>query len=236
MSRVHPRVVAQWALAAAAVAATVVTVASLHASTPYLDEQFIVEAADDPTAPGEEIVTCKRRLPDVAQVDLEALEDVEPVGRATSSEIVECPELFDGQVVFYIGEVVGDVLRRDGGAWALVNDDAYAVEVGPLAITGEYRGYNSGLSVWLDESIVPMIDRPGGPDWRGTVLRLRGVVRRTDTQDGGGLTLRAFEGQVLAEARPIARPFHWRQAVAAVVIAALALATIVWERTVARNR
>jgi hypothetical protein len=76
----------------------------------------------------------------------------------------------------------------------------------------------------------------GGSDWRGDVLRVRGVVRRTDPADGGGLTLRAFDGSVLAPAVPLSRPVNRPQAVTAAVLAVAALGAVAYERAVARRR
>jgi len=57
---------------------------------------------------------------------------LDPDGRLTAAIATACPRLLDGREVLYIGEVVGDVLRREGGAWAQINDDPYALEVGPF--------------------------------------------------------------------------------------------------------
>jgi hypothetical protein len=67
--------------------------------------------------------------------------------------VTSCPAAYDGHRVTYVGELVGDLLRREGGAWVLVNDDDYALRVGPLPAHPELRGTNSGLSVWLPDPL-----------------------------------------------------------------------------------
>lgn len=235
--RVAARTLAQLTAVVVAAAAVVWLVGSLRDPVRRVDPAFAVpvgERADDPSAG---VITCERTLPERSTLPQRIdPADVTPVGRVTSGDVVECPDLFDGRPVTYVGEVIGDVLHRDGGAWALLNDDAYALEVGPLAAHGHFAGYNSGLTVWLDGELADLADEPGGPGRRGDVLRVAAVVHRVDPADGGGLTLRAFDAELLAQARPLERPLDVPQAVAAAVLALVAAAVTVYERRAARVR
>ncbi|MDX1619955.1 MAG: hypothetical protein R3320_03130 [Nitriliruptorales bacterium] len=206
----------------AIVVLAVTVVVQLERSRPLAPSKAIVEGVADLAV--EEPLSCRRRVSegDVAPPTSE--------GRATSTALVECPFRFDRQRVTYVGEVVGDVLRRDGGAWVLLNDDPYALEVGPLPAGGEFAGFNSGVSVWLDGDLADLVDRPGGPEWRGAVLRIEGIVHRTDPADGGGLTIRADTAELLAPAARLRQPVHLAQALAAAVFAALAGGAVAWRR------
>lgn len=204
-------------------------VEQLARTAPHDPPDFLVDAAPAPDDPRSEVVTCERTLPE-APPETTDPPGVSPVGRVTSTAVVECPDAFDGQVVFYVGEVVGDVLRRDGGAWTLMNDDEYALEAGPLPSHGELRGYNSGLSVWLEGDLADLVTHAGGPRWRGDVLLVRGVVHRADPADGGGLTIRAFDAEVLAPAAAVGVPVHRGQLVAAVLLSILALGLVATQR------
>lgn len=237
MSRgsVHPRTVLQWLLAVALLFVVAVVLVQLRRTAPHAPAEFIVEAAADPADPGSDVVTCERSLPEVPTVP-EGARAPEPVGRITSSQVIECPAVFDGHAVVYIGEVVGDVLHRDGGAWVLMNDDAYALEAGPLRSHGDLLGYNSGLSVWLDGDLAGLVDEAGGPRQRGDILLVRGVVNRTDPADGGGLTIRAFEGEVLVDGERVRVPLHTGQAVVAVVLGVAAGGLLLVERRARRRR
>ena len=236
MSRgpVHPRAYAQIALFLAAIVVVGAVVKVVRETAPQVTLPPLAEAApnlDDP-----ELVTCERTLPNAPET-LEQIAEVDPVGVVSSSEVIECPDAFDRQVITYVGEVVGDVLHRSRGAWVLVNDDAYALDVGPLQGHSQFRGGNSGLSVWLPAPL-PELD-PGGPDRRGTVIAIDGVIQRTDPADGGGLTLTALGPdtvRVVAEAQVIDRPLNRGQAVAAVVLALLAAGIVTVERRTARRR
>lgn len=138
-------------------------------------------------------------------------------GRVTSGQVVGCPAAFDGQQVTYAGEVVGDLLHRDGGAWVLVNDDDYALEVGPLPGHRDHRGTNAGLSVWLPDHLLDRITGLGRPDQRGDVIQIDGRIVRTDPADGGGLTLRADDFDILQPAQRFEEPLHRPQVVLAAV-------------------
>lgn len=235
--RAHPRTYMQWFVVLGVVLMTAALIAQLRAAKPHETPTFLVEGAEDADDPGADIVSCERTLPGASTGEQEsARPDAPLLGRVTSSRVVECPEAFDGQVVTYIGEVIGDVLRRGDGAWVLMNDDDYALEVGPLSSHGEFRGYNSGLSVWLEGDLPDLVTHPGGPHWRGDVLQVQGVVHRTDPADGGGLTIRASRARVLAEAVPLSRPLNLPQAIAAGVLTLAAIGLVLAERAVARRR
>lgn len=219
MNRTRGRGTAALLTLAVLVAAITALVMWLRATAP----QPGVEVALDPESFDQEVVTCAR-LESGTPLD-------SPVrGRATSGTVLSCPGAFDGLIVTYVGEAVGDVLARDGGSWVLMNDDAYALRDGPLTLGGTPAGTNSGLTVWLPEPLDDLVDQPGRPDVRGDVLHVTGTVRRADPEDGGGLTLRALEARVLAEAVEVEPPVHWRQVGAAAVLGVLAILVLVGER------
>lgn len=236
MSRrpVSPRAYAQLALFVAVLVAVAIVIKVVRDTAPQVTMPTVAEGATDPEDP--DLVTCERTLPDAPET-LESIAEVNPVGRVTSSEVLECPSAFDRQAVTFVGEVIGDVLQRDGGAWLLVNDDAYALEVGPLQGHSDFRGTNTGLSVWLPRPLPDL--EPGGPSRRGTIIEIDGFIQRADPADGGGLTLTALRPDsttVVAEAQPVDRPLNRGQAVAAVVFSLMAAAVIVVERRVAGRR
>jgi hypothetical protein len=138
--------------------------------------------------------------------------------RVSAALVLTCPAALDGAIVTYAGEVVGDVLVRDGGAWVLVNDDDYALEVGPLPVHRLHRGTNTGLTVWIPSDDVARLGEPGRPGRRGDVIQVVARVARTDRSDGGGLTLRASEVVVLEAGGPVDDPLDVPQAVLAAVL------------------
>ena len=156
-------------------------------------------------------------------------------GRISSTQVILCPRGYDGLTVTFVGEVVGDVLPRPGGAWAQVNDDAYALEVGPLVGHRELDGFNTGLAVWLPDGLHEQIEAPGRPGRRGDVILVRGTLFQADPDDGGGLTIRAEELETLAAPLEVEDPLHIPQLIAAVVLALLAVTSVFWSRRIARR-
>lgn len=206
---------------------TAVLVVAVTALVVWLRSTAPVSSVDPSVAsllPTDDALRCDELADDIGEAG------AAPVGRALSGEVLTCPFDFDGLLVTYVGEVVGDILARDGGSWLLVNDDVYALEDGPLAAGGTPRGTNSGLTVWLPDPLDELVDEPGRAEVRGDVVAVTGHVHRTDPADGGGLTIRAEEAEVLAEAVTVEAPVHWRQVGAAGVLAVLALAMLWRER------
>lgn len=178
------------------------------------------------------VTMCTRRPDDPAAAELRA--QVPPDGRISSEQVFACPRAFDQLRVTYAGEVVGELLPRRGGAWVQVNDDDYALRVGPISGHRELRGFNTGLAVWLPDGLHEQIEALGRPGRRGDVVLLTGRVLRADPADGGGITLRADRLEVLAPSVEVPAPLHVPQAI---VAGGLALAaTIAGVRAWARAR
>lgn len=182
----------------------------------------------------ESPVRCTRADDDARLDELRA--SLRDDGRLTSAIATACPRLLDGRDVVYVGEVVGDVLRRDGGAWVQLNDDPYALEVGPFGAHRERRGFSSGLAVWLPDGLHEGLGEPGRHGRRGDVVRVEGVLRRADPADAGGLTVRASTLEVLAPSVAVEEPLNTPLLVAAAVAAVAATAAWGWARRRARMR
>jgi hypothetical protein len=182
----------------------------------------------------DEPLYCSRADERASIADLRA--QLRPEGRLTSEIVFACPRLLDGREVTYIGEVVGDVLRRAGGAWVLVNDDAYALEVGPMGPHREQRGFNSGLAVWLPDGQHEQLGAPGRHGRRGDIVRIEGVLHRADPADGGGITVRSSQLEVLAPSAAVAEPLNLPLVVAAAVATLSAIGAWAWDRRRSRGR
>jgi hypothetical protein len=219
--------------AVAGLAVIVIGAEALLRAAPREDRSEELRVLDVPPLASSEVPTCARRAGEDNAADIR---DVFPAGgRVSSAQIYACPAAYDGLRVAYAGEPVGELLPRRGGAWAQVNDDDYALEVGPISGHRDLRGFNSGLSVWLPDGLHEQITEVGRPGRRGDVVLLTGVLLRTDPDDGGGITLRADQLELLAPAVEVRAPLHIVQAVVAALLVAVAAATALWART-ARQR
>ena len=225
----------RWLLLAplAGLALILLGVWALEASNPQAPtDQFVVD--DLPALAMPDSPQCMR-LADTQELDRiveDIRSDIPAGGRIAADQVTACPIAFDGLEVTYIGEVVGEILPREGGAWAQVNDDPYALEFGPVQGHREHAGFNTGLSVWLPGDTADQIEHLGRPYMRGDVIEVAGTVHRADPDDGGGLTVRASDVSVIAEGVEVDPPFHLMQAIVAagLAIAAIAAVTLAWRK------
>lgn len=224
----------RWLLVTPIVGLTLIVlgVVALEAAAPQVDTTALV-VEDLPPLALEEGRSCTRQTDDAVAAEIRA--EILPGARLSSSQVFRCPAAYDGLEVSYAGEVVGEVLPRDGGAWVQVNDDIYALRVGPLVGHRELDGFNTGLSVWLPDGLHERIEHAGRPGRRGDVILIRGTLLRTDPDDGAGLTIRAEELEVVAPSVTIEDPLHVPQLMVAVFLALLAVGALVWSRIVARR-
>lgn len=217
--RYHPRALAQFAAVVAVTVAVFLALDHIQDAAPHLDVDAVAPGTPAQRGGEETFLVCERRLPGQPQ---EVTPGDVTVGRVRSGEVVACPDEFDGRTVEFVGEAVGEVLERDGGAWLLVNDDAYALESGPLPAHDVFAGTNTGLSVWLPADVIDLDGLvTGGPGRRGDILALHGRFLRADPADGGGMTLRASEAEVVVPAADVEPPFHGEQAIGAAVAVAV---------------
>lgn len=225
------------------VATATLVVVAVAAGVQVLRETAPTRSVDELTVPVEPLAaeglpSCERLVgdPASAEAEQEARAQTRVSGRVSSAQLNECPDAFDSLRVTYVGEVIGDVLQRRGGAWVLVNDDAYALESGPLPAHQQFGGVNSGITVWLTEAQVGSLTAAGRAGIRGDVIRVVGPLDRANPEDGGGLTLRADELEILAPARELAPPLHGLQAGVAALLAAATLAALAERRRRSRQR
>jgi hypothetical protein len=226
---IHHRARTRWILIGTALAIALLGVGAwgLEALQPQLDTTGNAVEDVPPVATTEER-SCRRLVENDAVAEIRA--GFPDGGRVTSTQVYLCPLAYDGLEVTYVGEVVGELLPREGGAWAQVNDDSYALETGPVVGHRERTGFNTGMAVWLEEDLADRIEAAGRPALRGDVVLLRGTLLRADPEDGGGITLRATELETLAEPMAVEPPLHRIQVVVALVLSLLALSATVWAR------
>lgn len=148
----------------------------------------------------------------------------------SSEAVTSCPAAFDRRQVRFVGEVIGEALARNGGSWVLVNDDAYALEVGPLGSHRELRGTNRGLSVWLPDPLPDRLSTFGRPGHLGDVVEVEGTILRDDPDDGGGLTLRAERLRVVRSGAAVPQQLHLPTIALALVTSLLAVAAFAGRR------
>lgn len=187
------------------------------------------EPASDPRT----VVDCGEPVPREGQERETEAPTAVPIP-VTSSQLYDCPQQYDGARVHYRGEVVGAVLRRDGGAWVQLNDDIYSQAAGPLPAHRDYRGGNAGVGVFISSQMAASISAVGGPTMRGDVLDVDGVFHRVDDTTNEVAVIRS-----IATTRTAGEPLERRQLPArravAIGMGLLMIGVVVMERRAARS-
>ncbi len=105
----------------------------------------------------------------------------------SSNELINNAKLYDGKLVTYEGEVIGDIMARGGYAWINVND-----------------GQNA-IGVWIDKNLAKGIIYTGSHRYKGDSVEVTGVFQRACLEHGGDLDIHAQaikkigQGSVIAE-------------------------------------
>ncbi|MCX5698357.1 MAG: DNA-binding protein [Candidatus Omnitrophica bacterium] len=91
----------------------------------------------------------------------------------SSSELINHAQEYDGKLIAYSGEVIGDVMLRGEFAWVNIND-----------------GQNA-LGAWMSAALAKEIKFTGNYKSRGDSLEIVGVFHRACLEHGGDLDIHA---------------------------------------------
>lgn len=160
-----------------------------------------------------------------------------PEGLATpapgSAALVDDAAAWDGMTVRFVGEAIGEAMRRGGCIWIHLNDDAYGL-AGP---DEEMRraGTNTGIGVWATADQASVIDRFGDYRRHGDLVEVTGVFHAACPQHGGDLDLHAASLHIVRAGYATAHPLTPSRTIAAAILAVLTLALLV-VRSLVRRR
>lgn len=137
----------------------------------------------------------------------------EPV---SSAQLLECPDVYDGQPVRFVGEAIGHLLPRPGVTWVQLNDDVYSLGVGPIELHHNPLGSNSGMAVGLPADAAAAVRNLGGARHRGDVVEVVGTFRVAEPLDGGGTAIVAQQVRIVEQGGSVEAPPATAQRVVAV--------------------
>lgn len=155
--------------------------------------------------------------------------------QVSSDELLDCPRAYDGRVVRYRGEPVGEVLPRGDHAWVQLNDGVYA-QTNPLPLRRDFAGSNSGVGVRLPAGGVGEIVHVGGPQRHGDLIEVEGRFHRVLPDTADTMAIDADRVQRVRGGEPIERRVLPDRQLAAITLGVLAVAMVLGERLVARRR
>ncbi len=132
-------------------------------------------------------------------------------GQVGSAELIARAKELDGREVEFVGEVIGEPMRRGDHLWLNLLDSSGAV------------------GIWVNLKDLPAIRFFGSAAARGDTLRVRGIFHRSCQEHGGDLDIHASALEVVAPGQLIRETLHaGRMAIAAALLLFAAVAFLLW--------
>lgn len=151
----------------------------------------------------------------------------------SSGALVESPKKYDGTVVTFTGEAIGEAMARGDYAWVHVNDDPYYVK--NVEEGAQLGGYNSGMAVWTTRDQADKISQFGDYKHEGDIVKVTGVFNAACGQHGGDMDIHATTISVVTKGHGVVDVVHPGKALWALGLALLAfgmyLLNRLWNRT-----
>ena len=139
----------------------------------------------------------------------------------SSASLVENANAWNGRVIAFKGEAIGESMVRGKMAWIHLNDDAYMwknIEEG-----AKLDGYNSGHAVWVPSEMAMKIRFFGDFKHEGDVVKIVGTFQAVCSQHGGDMDIHASTLEVVRVGHPVHHVFDTSRAIIAAILLVLAL-------------
>ncbi|HCM27614.1 MAG TPA: DNA-binding protein [Treponema sp.] len=131
----------------------------------------------------------------------------------SSAEAVEKAKELDGRVVEFVGEAIGEALRRGDHAWLNLGDG------------------NAALGVWMLAADIPAGLSFGSYERTGDRVRVRGDFRRACPEHGGDMDIHAHEAVIIEKGNVTDHPVDPSRLIAALFFLALSAGLLyIWIR------
>ena len=91
----------------------------------------------------------------------------------SSIELINNAKFYDGKIVVYTGEVIGDMMVRGEYAWINVNDG------------------NNAIGIWIKKALIKDILYMGNYQQKGDSVEITGKFNRACVEHGGDLEIHA---------------------------------------------
>ena len=91
----------------------------------------------------------------------------------SSTDLINNAKQYDGKIVNYEGEVIGDVMVRGENAWVNLNDTKNAI------------------GIWLPAKTTKEISYTGNYKTKGDIIKVEGIFHRSCIEHGGDLDIHA---------------------------------------------
>lgn len=133
-----------------------------------------------------------------------------------SSELIKNAKEYDGKLVVYSGEVIGDVMSRKEFAWVNINDG------------------DNALGIWTEANLVKDINFTGSYKVRGDILEVTGIFHRACLEHGGDLDIHAQAIRKTASGRLLSRKLNFDKVVLSLIL--LGALFLIWILNLLRKK
>jgi len=147
--------------------------------------------------------------------------DVSQGVEVNSASLVENANAWNGHVITFKGEAIGETMVRGKMAWIHLNDDAYMWK--NLEEGAKLDGYNSGHAVWISADLAMKIRFFGDFKHEGDVVKIVGTFNAACPQHGGDMDIHASTLQIVRVGHPVHHVINTPRAIIAGVLLVLAL-------------
>jgi hypothetical protein len=153
--------------------------------------------------------------------------------QVNSAALVENANVWNGRVITFTGEAIGERMVRGKMAWIHLNDDAYMwknIEEG--AVLG---GFNSGHAVWVSADLARKIRFFGDYKHEGDIIKVTGTFNAVCLEHGGDMDIHASSLEVVRTGHPVDHVVNVGRARVAVLLLALS-GVLYWLNQKAKRR
>ena len=138
-----------------------------------------------------------------------------------STDLVENSGTWDGTIVSFTGEAIGEAMRRGAMAWIHLNDDAYGLaEAGTEATLA---GFNGGIGVWVAADMAAGISLFGDYKHHGDLVEVTGTFNAACPLHGGDMDIHAMSLRIVSPGYVTVRSINPARMIAAGILAGLTL-------------
>jgi hypothetical protein len=123
----------------------------------------------------------------------------------TSLELINNAKQYDGKIITYKGEVIGDVMIRKEYAWLHVNDGIIAI------------------GIWAPKTMVHDIRYAGDYHKKGDIVEASGTFHRSCLEHGGDLDIHASEIKIITPGSLVIQPISKKKVYIGILSLILAL-------------
>ena len=132
-------------------------------------------------------------------------------GSLSSTDLINSAKEYDGRVVTYEGEVIGDIMMRGEYAWINVNDNVNAI------------------GIWMPKELAKNIAYKGTYNIKGDVIEVTGAFHRSCKQHGGDLDIHAESMVKLKDGYSIPEAMDLTKARYAIIFGIILVIVLFWK-------